>query len=938
MDPRSRQYSTMRDDDPWRHRQSQPMTMTMPMTADYPGFGFASGGGNGVAIATDHRQGQGRSSDWDSRSSRHDGRHFSQQIGSSDCAHAHTAAANRSRQEGNSHRYSQAAPHHTNYNDINYNSNNHHHHHHRRINNNDIPTTKIARAPKHRAKQDLPGPAGAYFRQQRQKAATIRQSQHDISIKKVTMAVDASLPEQSTRDDSSVLPTQPFACKSNTDPIVDSDRVGRIIQGGIVTQALQIISKTGRLQQQLHSSPSKEIVVDDIDSPSEACGDDKFCSKRQQQQELFHDYSSDLHECNAWNVMCTALNRIVPPLHHVMLSLSAVSYCHYDQKKSDTTYSTKASSPSPSAVVAYYKNILRTNIPDNYALIYEIHAGKYDVCHCFDSTSSTGGGAGGAGGGNGIDGGAVLHTNDLRIPFLVGYVASVQCHAHSDWTALLVDEMYSVGTNNGGSKGSGGCGGSGGGNASRGILCWIEERLVKQHPNWIRPGSVWMLEGAKLALFTSACEEDDDGSDDNQDDICDDGNAAATVDGTDTSPSTDNARSRSGLNNIDRMILTGESSMLYAWTPEEATIFSDDEFLALSERRFNLSLPIALEDGLNGGMVEGGYCGVAGDDLRDVSILGAKAIGSALVQPGHDKSSHPANSAIDRSSRVSSNGRPYIGSHSSRETDSGGDKNTVISSHAEESLDVRCLSGSSASHEMNENASCGGDELLELMQLSRQAVDQCEDRGKNTNNVDEAGILDDNHSALQIAQAKDMPPPLPIAMATTTTTTTTEGTTSLLRPVVHDRARPVSSESMTSTPLNLSQPQNKLESSNDEVNNPELDVDNSFDDGKMNDSDLVQTPKQKRDSSPSQLHTCTGNDSFDDMLDEEFVVTPCGIDQCNTITGKKSNEFIPLQPEFDNMANTNSYASSDANTPREASLLFDSLDGDDMDCLSEEDD
>jgi hypothetical protein len=86
-----------------------------------------------------------------------------------------------------------------------------------------------------------------------------------------------------------------------------------------------------------------------------------------------------------------------------------------------------------------------------------------------------------------------------------------------------------------------------------------------------------MLEGVKLALFTSASEDDDEDEND-----CDGGNDGShysnstmnrttTATGTDISPSTDNARRRGGTNNIDRMILTGESTMMYAWTPEEAT-------------------------------------------------------------------------------------------------------------------------------------------------------------------------------------------------------------------------------------------------------------------------------------------------------------------------------------------------------------------------------
>jgi len=100
---------------------------------------------------------------------------------------------------------------------------------------------------------------------------------------------------------------------------------------------------------------------------------------------------------------------------------------------------------------------------------------------------------------------------------------------------------------------------------------------------------VWMIEGAKLALFNSTCEEDDIEEDDD-DDTGVNGNSL----GTDISPSTDHVH---GGGNINRMILVGESSLVYAWTPEEAaTTFSHDEFISLTEKRLNLGLPGVIDN------------------------------------------------------------------------------------------------------------------------------------------------------------------------------------------------------------------------------------------------------------------------------------------------------------------------------------------------------
>jgi hypothetical protein len=132
---------------------------------------------------------------------------------------------------------------------------------------------------------------------------------------------------------------------------------------------------------------------------------------------------------------------------------------------------------------------------------------------------------------------------------------------------------------------------------------------VKRHPNWIRPGCVWCIEGAKLALFASdtpSYDNDDDGGE-----MHDGGNSKETSsctrrDGANTvvdiasssslgtidddiSPSTESTRAGG---QIDRMILVGEYCMVYAWTPEEASsaLFGHDEFINLMERRLGLGL------------------------------------------------------------------------------------------------------------------------------------------------------------------------------------------------------------------------------------------------------------------------------------------------------------------------------------------------------------
>ena len=281
-----------------------------------------------------------------------------------------------------------------------------------------------------------------------------------------------------------------------------------------------------------HSDRIKEEQVvkledpEDISSPTTTNSNNESEKKSAQ---LFKDYSSKLHDCNAWNLMCLTHERIVPTFH------TFNNFIDNDEKDSSNASNS-------------YKTLLRTIIPQHQSLIHEIHNGQHDTHHLSPS----------------------VHMNNLRIPLLFGYVSTISCHAHSDWTATLVDESYS-------------CGGGGG----RGITCWLEEKLVKRHPGWIRPGVVWMLEGSKLALFASK----EDGDDEDPSENCE-------VVNNDVSPSTEAARNGYA---IDRVILVGEESLIYAWTPEEASEFiTDDRFKDLLERRCNVDMESGEEMKVNG--------------------------------------------------------------------------------------------------------------------------------------------------------------------------------------------------------------------------------------------------------------------------------------------------------------------------------------------------
>jgi len=331
-------------------------------------------------------------------------------------------------------------------------------------------------------------------------------------------------------------------------------------------------------------------------------------SSKSTRVQLFKDYSTKLHDCNAWNLMCQTHERIIPPFHSFIANLST-------EDKNNTN-----------AAASQFRRLLRNIVPRHQSLIHEIQSGKYDIHHLSPS----------------------VHTNDLRVPLLFGYVSHISCHTHSDWTAVLVDESYSCGGRN-----------------NRGVTCWLEERLVKRHPSWIRPGVVWMVEGAKLALFASKEEQSFD------EDNCNGDGGGMT---NDISPSTEAAR---GGYAIDRMILVGEDSLVYAWTPEEALQhFLDGDYTKLLERRCNVDFESGLETA-QVDIVEGGFSEVQQNSLsneksepRASSVLTEQSksksqegqkIGSALSLKDDDGINHSVQDSAQVSASLGASQNDHFG-------------------------------------------------------------------------------------------------------------------------------------------------------------------------------------------------------------------------------------------------------------------------------------
>ena len=161
------------------------------------------------------------------------------------------------------------------------------------------------------------------------------------------------------------------------------------------------------------------------------------CSNIRMMRGLHHDNSTTLNQSAPWNMMCNALERIVAPPEEFHLMDDAV-----------TAYSRE----------------LRSSLPDNFAMLSEIHEGRYD---------------------NHTLGTPILRKNELRVPHIALYVQSVQCNACSDWTAYVVDELYGMAAVKGDTI-----------RAGRSLKCWLQKAQVKEFLRYVNKISLREKKGA----------------------------------------------------------------------------------------------------------------------------------------------------------------------------------------------------------------------------------------------------------------------------------------------------------------------------------------------------------------------------------------------------------------------------------------------------------
>ena len=156
----------------------------------------------------------------------------------------------------------------------------------------------------------------------------------------------------------------------------------------------------------------------------------------------------------------------------------------------------------------------------------------------------------------------------LRVGHLVVSIASVHNNNHCDWTVELRDETVTTSPSSSGGRG----GRDGDSKGAIGIKGWISEQLLKDHPEWVRPGVVLYLKDAACTVFEAAKTG-------GLDDI---GGAGGAQGGPGGGSGALNSHLSSG-NGLERMLLINESSVVCAWLPESH--MDRQDFLTLIEKR-----------------------------------------------------------------------------------------------------------------------------------------------------------------------------------------------------------------------------------------------------------------------------------------------------------------------------------------------------------------
>ena len=148
------------------------------------------------------------------------------------------------------------------------------------------------------------------------------------------------------------------------------------------------------------------------------------------------------------------------------------------------------------------------------------------------------------------------------VPKVVVQIHTIQSHGHDNFTVYLSDESTSTSAHasNRGKKN--------GGNTSTSqmihqstnpmVIGWLSQSLIRNHPEWIQPGTVFLLSNVSIAIFRKGS-----------------GSNTGTIMNSDSG----------GIYAYDRMMVVGEENIVYAWTKEHGKMVSNEDYLRLLEWR-----------------------------------------------------------------------------------------------------------------------------------------------------------------------------------------------------------------------------------------------------------------------------------------------------------------------------------------------------------------
>ena len=148
------------------------------------------------------------------------------------------------------------------------------------------------------------------------------------------------------------------------------------------------------------------------------------------------------------------------------------------------------------------------------------------------------------------------------VPKVVVQIHTIQSHGHDNFTVYLSDESTSTSAHasNRGKKN--------GGNTSTSqmihqstnpmVIGWLSQSLIRNHPEWIQPGTVFLLSNVSIAIFRKGS-----------------GSNTGTIMNSDSG----------GIYAYDRMMVVGEENIVYAWTKEHGKMVNNEDYLRLLEWR-----------------------------------------------------------------------------------------------------------------------------------------------------------------------------------------------------------------------------------------------------------------------------------------------------------------------------------------------------------------